>query len=326
MFAFLPANIICYFLSRNLKTKNIILIVFSLLFYAWGEPVCVALLIFSSFIGYIFAIAIDKSETKQQKKLYLIISLIINLGLLGIFKYAGFFVSNINYLLHVNLPVPQISLPIGISFYTFQIVSYVIDVYCNRVDSQKSFAKFLMYVSLYPQLIAGPIVRYIDIEREIDHREVSIVNISQGINRFIVGLAKKVIIANTAATLVSTFLDGKLATMGVLDAWFGLFMYTIQIYFDFSGYSDMAIGLGKIFGFTYCENFNYPYISKSATEFWRRWHMSLGSFFRDYVYIPLGGNRKRQLLNIFVVWFLTGFWHGASWNFIIWGLYFGTIW
>ena len=229
MFAFLPANIICYFLSRNLKTKNIILIVFSLLFYAWGEPVCVALLIFSSFIGYIFAIAIDKSETKQQKKLYLIISLIINLGLLGIFKYAGFFVSNINYLLHLNLPVPQISLPIGISFYTFQIVSYVIDVYCNRVDSQKSFAKFLMYVSLYPQLIAGPIVRYIDIEREIDHREVSIVNISQGINRFIVGLAKKVIIANTAATLVSTFLDGKLASMGVLDAWFGLFMYTIQI-------------------------------------------------------------------------------------------------
>ena len=322
MFAFLPANIICYFLSRNLKTKNIILIVFSLLFYAWGEPICVALLIFSSFIGYIFAISIDKSETKQQKKLYLIISLIINLGLLGIFKYAGFFVSNINYLLHLNLPVPQISLPIGISFYTFQIVSYVIDVYCNRVDSQKSFAKFLMYVSLYPQLIAGPIVRYIDIEREIDHREVSIVNISQGINRFIVGLAKKVIIANTAATLVSTFLDGKLASMGVLDAWFGLFMYTIQIYFDFSGYSDMAIGLGKIFGFTYCENFNYPYISKSATEFWRRWHMSLGSFFRDYVYIPLGGNRKRQLLNIFVVWFLTGFWHGASYNFILWGIYF----
>ena len=187
MFAFLPANIICYFLSRNLKTKNIILIVFSLLFYAWGEPVCVALLIFSSFIGYIFAIAIDKSETKQQKKLYLIISLIINLGLLGIFKYAGFFVSNINYLLHVNLPVPQISLPIGISFYTFQIVSYVIDVYCNRVDSQKSFAKFLMYVSLYPQLIAGPIIRYIDIEKEIDNREVNISNISQGINRFIIG-------------------------------------------------------------------------------------------------------------------------------------------
>lgn len=325
MFAFLPANIICYFLARNLKTKNIILIIFSLLFYAWGEPVCVALLIFSSFIGYIFAIAIDKSDTKQKKKFYLIISLIINLGLLGIFKYAGFFVSNINYLLHINLPVPQISLPIGISFYTFQIVSYVVDVYCNRVDSQKSFPKFLMYVSLYPQLIAGPIVRYIDIEREIDNREVNIVNISQGINRFIVGLAKKVVIANTAAALVSTFLDGKLATMGVLDAWFGLFMYTIQIYFDFSGYSDMAIGLGKIFGFTYCENFNYPYISKSATEFWRRWHMSLGSFFRDYVYIPLGGNRKRQLLNIFVVWFLTGFWHGASWNFIIWGLYFGTI-
>ena len=325
MFAFLPANIILYFLARNFKVKNIILIIFSLVFYAWGEPVCIALLIFSSFIGYIFAMQIHKSETEQQKKMYLIISLIINIGLLGIFKYTGFFVNNLNALLPIDLPVPNISLPIGISFYTFQIVSYVADVYCNRVKAQESFPKFLMYVSLYPQLIAGPIIRYIDIEKEIDNREVNISNISQGINRFIIGLAKKVIIANTAATLVSTFLDGEIATLGVLDAWFGLLMFTVQIYFDFSGYSDMAIGLGKIFGFTYCENFNYPYISKSATEFWRRWHMSLGSFFRDYVYIPLGGNRKRQLLNIFVVWFLTGFWHGASWNFIIWGLYFGTI-
>lgn len=325
MFAFLPVNIILYFLAKNLKIRNIILIIFSLIFYAWGEPVCVALLIFSSFIGYIFAVQMQKSETEQQKKIYLIISLIINVGLLGIFKYSGFFVNNLNALLPVDLPVPNISLPIGISFYTFQIVSYVADVYCNRVKAQQSFPKFLMYVSLYPQLIAGPIIRYIDIEKEIDNREVNISNISQGINRFIIGLAKKVIIANTAASLVSTFLDGEIATLGVLDAWFGLLMYTIQIYFDFSGYSDMAIGLGKIFGFTYCENFNYPYISKSATEFWRRWHMSLGSFFRDYVYIPLGGNRKRQLLNIFVVWFLTGFWHGASWNFIIWGLYFGTI-
>ena len=324
MFAFLPANIILYFLARNFKVKNIILIIFSLVFYAWGEPVCVALLIFSSFIGYIFAMQIHKSETEQQKKMYLIISLIINIGLLGIFKYTGFFVNNLNALLPIDLPVPNISLPIGISFYTFQIVSYVADVYCNRVKAQESFPKFLMYVSLYPQLIAGPIIRYIDIEKEIDNREVNISNISQGINRFIIGLAKKVIIANTAATLVSTFLDGEIATLGVLDAWFGLLMFTVQIYFDFSGYSDMAIGLGKIFGFTYCENFNYPYISKSATEFWRRWHMSLGSFFRDYVYIPLGGNRKRQLLNIFVVWFLTGFWHGASWNFIIWGLYFGV--
>ena len=322
MFAFLPANIILYFLARNFKVKNIILIIFSLVFYAWGEPVCVALLIFSSFIGYIFAMQIHKSETEQQKKMYLIISLIINIGLLGIFKYTGFFVNNLNALLPIDLPVPNISLPIGISFYTFQIVSYVADVYCNRVKAQESFPKFLMYVSLYPQLIAGPIIRYIDIEKEIDNREVNISNISQGINRFIIGLAKKVIIANTAATLVSTFLDGEIATLGVLDAWFGLLMFTVQIYFDFSGYSDMAIGLGKIFGFTYCENFNYPYISKSATEFWRRWHMSLGSFFRDYVYIPLGGNRKRQLLNIFVVWFLTGFWHGASYNFILWGLYF----
>ena len=328
MFAFLPANIILYFLARNFKVKNIILIIFSLVFYSWGEPVCVALLIFSSFIGYIFAMQIHKSETEQQKKMYLIISLIINIGLLGIFKYTGFFVNNLNALLPIDLPVPNISLPIGISFYTFQIVSYVADVYCNRVKAQESFPKFLMYVSLYPQLIAGPIIRYIDIEKEIDNREVNISNISQGINRFIIGLAKKVIIANTAATLVSTFLDGEIATLGVLDAWFGLLMFTVQIYFDFSGYSDMAIGLGKMFGFDFLENFNYPYISTSITDFWRRWHMSISSWFRDYVYIPLGGNRKgkaRQCLNIMIVWFLTGFWHGANWNFMLWGVYFGVI-
>ena len=325
IFAFLPVNIIFYFLSRDLKSKNFVLIVFSLLFYAWGEPLWIGLLIFSSFIDYVYALAIEKSNDNKKRKRLLVTSIVINLLLLGIFKYAGFFISNINFLFNLNLSIPQLSLPIGISFYTFQTISYTVDVYCDRLKAQRSFTKFLMYVSLYPQLIAGPIVRYIDIEREIDNRKVSISGISQGINRFIIGLGKKVIISNTAAALVAQFMDGDLSTLGVLDAWFGLFMYTIQIYFDFSGYSDMAIGLGKIFGFTYCENFNYPYISKSATEFWRRWHISLGSFFRDYVYIPLGGNRKRQLLNLFVVWFLTGFWHGASWNFIIWGLYFGTI-
>ncbi|MGM9530973.1 MBOAT family O-acyltransferase [Intestinibacter sp.] len=325
VFAFLPVNIIFYFLSKNLKVKNIVLIVFSLLFYAWGEPLWISILIFSTLVDYVHALAIEKSDDPKKRKLLLINSIVINLILLGVFKYAGFFVSNINYIFKLSLAVPKISLPIGISFYTFQTISYTADVYCGRVKAQKSFAKFLMYVSLYPQLIAGPIVRYVDIEKEIENRDISIVNISEGINRFIIGLAKKVVIANTAASLVATFLDSDLATIGVLDAWFGIFMYTIQIYFDFSGYSDMAIGLGRIFGFHYCENFNYPYISKSATEFWRRWHISLGSFFRDYVYIPLGGNRKRQLLNIFIVWFLTGFWHGASWNFIIWGLYFGAI-
>lgn len=325
LFAFLPVNIIFYFLARNLKAKNIILIVFSLLFYAWGEPLGLWILIFSALVDYVHALAIEKTDNQKKRKLLLINSIVINLALLGVFKYAGFFVSNINTIFGLSFAVPNISLPIGISFYTFQTISYTVDVYCNRLKAQKSFSKFLMYVALYPQLIAGPIVRYIDIEREIDNRKVNLTSISQGINRFIVGLAKKVIIANSAAVLVAQFMDSDLSTIGVLDAWFGLFMYTIQIYFDFSGYSDMAIGLGKIFGFNYCENFNYPYISKSATEFWRRWHISLGSFFRDYVYIPLGGNRKRQLLNIFVVWFLTGFWHGASWNFIIWGLYFGTI-
>ena len=325
IFAFLPMNIILYFLAKSLKVKNIILIIFSLIFYAWGEPIWITLLIFSALVDYIHALAIEKINEQKKKKILLINSIVINLILLGTFKYLGFFIENINVLFNLSLNVPQISLPIGISFYTFQTISYTVDVYWGKLKAQKNFSKFLMYVALYPQLIAGPIVRYIDIEKEIDNREVNIHNISQGINRFIVGLGKKVIIANTAASLVTRFLDGEIASMGVLDAWFGIFMFTIQIYFDFSGYSDMAIGLGKIFGFNYCENFNYPYISKSITEFWRRWHISLGSFFRDYVYIPLGGNRKRQLLNIFVVWFLTGFWHGASWNFIIWGLYFGTI-
>ena len=325
IFAFLPMNIILYFLAKSLKVKNIILIIFSLIFYAWGEPIWITLLIFSALVDYVHALAIEKINEQKKKKILLINSIVINLVLLGTFKYLGFFIENINVLFNLNLNVPQISLPIGISFYTFQTISYTVDVYWGKLKAQKSFTKFLMYVALYPQLIAGPIVRYIDIEKEIDNREVNIHNISQGINRFIVGLGKKVIIANTAASLVTRFLDGEIAKLGVLDAWFGIFIFTIQIYFDFSGYSDMAIGLGKIFGFNYCENFNYPYISKSITEFWRRWHISLGSFFRDYVYIPLGGNRKRQLLNIFVVWFLTGFWHGASWNFIIWGLYFGTI-
>lgn len=325
IFAFLPINIILYFLCKSLKVKNIVIIIFSLIFYSWGEPIWISILIFSTLVDYVHALAIERSDDPKKRKLFLISSIVINLLLLGTFKYLGFFVENINLLFNLSLNVPQISLPIGISFYTFQTISYTVDVYWGKVKAQESFAKFLMYVSLYPQLIAGPIVRYIDIEKQIDNREVNIHNISQGINRFIIGLAKKVIIANTAASLVATFLDGKIAELGVLDAWFGILMFTIQIYFDFSGYSDMAIGLGKIFGFNYGENFKYPYISKSITEFWRRWHISLGSFFRDYVYIPLGGNRKRQLLNIFVVWLLTGFWHGASWNFIIWGLYFGTI-
>ena len=244
--------------------------------------------------------------------------------MIGIFKYYNFFVNNINFLFNTNIALSSIGLPIGISFYTFQIISYVIDVYRGDVPAQKKFYKLLLYMSLYHQLIAGPIVRYIDVADEIDNRLITASNFSYGINRFIIGLLKKVIIANTAGQVASAFLDGNLDQLSVLGAWLGIIMYTIQIYFDFCGYSDMAIGLGRMFGFTYKENFNYPYIAKSVQDFWRRWHISLSSFFKDYVYIPLGGNRKNFVINVIIVWMLTGLWHGASWNFIIWGLYYGV--
>ena len=243
--------------------------------------------------------------------------------MIGIFKYYNFFVNNINFIFNTNIGLSSIGLPIGISFYTFQIISYVIDVYRQDVPAQKKFYKLLLYMSLYHQLIAGPIVRYIDVANEIDNRVITPNNFSYGINRFIIGLLKKVIIANTAGQVATVFLDSNLSELSVLGAWLGIIMYTIQIYFDFSGYSDMAIGLGRMFGFTYKENFNYPYIAKSVQDFWRRWHISLSSFFKDYVYIPLGGNRKSFIRNVLIVWMLTGLWHGASWNFIIWGLYYG---
>ena len=325
IFIFLPINLMFYYLMKNIKGKNIVLVVFSLLFYAWGEPLWIFLLLFSTLINYLHAIAIERCKDKKIRKYILLSDIIISLLMLGIFKYSGFVIENINNIFNVSMNIPKFSLPIGISFYTFQTLSYTVDVYRKDVKAQRSFLNFLMYVSLYPQLVAGPIVRYVDIEKEIENRKFDINQISQGINRFIIGLAKKVLIANVAGEFVVSYMGGQIQNLSVLEAWFGIAMFTIQIYFDFSGYSDMAIGLGKMFGFNYSENFNYPYISKSATEFWRRWHISLGSFFRDYVYIPLGGNRKRQLLNIFIVWFLTGLWHGASWNFIIWGLYFGFI-
>ena len=325
LFKFLPLNLIIYYLVKGTKVKNIVLLIFSLIFYAWGEPLWIGLLILSTLIDYVHAIYIEKYKDSKYKKYILISDIVLNLVILGVFKYSNFFIENINYILNTNIAIKSIALPIGISFYTFQTISYTIDVYNEKVKAQKDFSKLLMYVSLYPQLIAGPIVRYIDIEREIDNRQVNIDSIYTGINRFIIGLFKKILIANIAGKFVVTYMGSDISSITVMESWFGIFMFTIQIYFDFSGYSDMAIGLGKMFGFNYCENFNYPYISKSATEFWRRWHISLGSFFRDYVYIPLGGNRKRQLINLFIVWFLTGFWHGASWNFIIWGLYFGTL-
>ena len=324
LYFFLPINIILYFSSKNLNYRNLTLIIFSLFFYAWGEPVWITLLVFSATIDYFHGLLVEKYRGKIGAKLAVASSLILNLGLLGVFKYSGFIVSNINAL-GFNLPVPSFSLPIGISFYTFQTISYVIDVYREEVKPQKSYLKFLMYVSLYPQLVAGPIVRYSQVATETDFRQSKIEDISAGITKFVCGLTKKVAVANTAGLLAKGFMEGDFSSLSVAGSWLGILMYTLQIYYDFSGYSDMAIGLGRIFGFYYPENFNYPYISSSATEFWRRWHITLGGFFRDYLYIPLGGNRNHMYRNLFIVWFLTGLWHGASWNFIIWGLFWGFL-
>ncbi|MTI48915.1 MAG: MBOAT family protein [Firmicutes bacterium] len=325
LYLFLPLSLILYFSIKNIKYKNYILIFISLTFYAWGEPVWVSLLLFSSFVDYFHGLIAEKHRDNWKGKGAVISSLIVNLGLLGFFKYSGFIMDNFNMLTNLNIETHAFNLPIGISFYTFQTISYVIDVYRDKIPAQRSPFKLLLYVSMFPQLIAGPIVRYTDIAKQIDNRKITSRSFSKGINRFIIGLSKKVIIANIAGELSDKFLGGTMMEYTVAGAWFGIFMFAIQIYFDFSGYSDMAIGLGKILGFDYKENFNYPYISKSASEFWRRWHISLGSFFRDYVYIPLGGNRKHYIRNLLIVWFLTGLWHGASWNFVLWGLYFGIL-
>ena len=324
LFIFFPLTLFLYFIARNIKTKNFILVVASLIFYSWGEPVWVILLIFSSILDYTVSQAIEKHRNKPVTKFYLAVSVIVNLGLLAIFKYSGFFISTINSAFGLSLPEPAFSLPIGISFYTFQTMSYSIDVYRGNVKAQKSFMNFLMFVSLFPQLIAGPIVRYSDIEDQISERAVTTEAFSAGMTRFMAGLGKKVLIANYAGSLATSLLKD-IDSAAVMSVWFGVLFYAFQIYFDFSGYSDMAIGLGKMFGFDYPENFKYPYISTSITEFWRRWHITLSSFFRDYVYIPLGGNRvgiPRQILNLLIVWGLTGLWHGASWNFVLWGLYY----
>lgn len=324
LFIFFPLTLLLYFIARNIKTKNFILVAASLVFYSWGEPVWVILLIFSSILDYTVSHAIEKHRNQPITKFYLAVSVITNLGLLAVFKYSGFFISTVNSVFGLSLPEPAFSLPIGISFYTFQTMSYSIDVYRGNVKAQKSFMNFLMFVSLFPQLIAGPIVRYSDIEDQISERAVTTEAFSAGMTRFMAGLGKKVLIANYAGSLATSLLKD-IDSAAVMSVWFGVLFYAFQIYFDFSGYSDMAIGLGKMFGFDYPENFKYPYISTSITEFWRRWHITLSSFFRDYVYIPLGGNRvgiPRQILNLLIVWGLTGLWHGASWNFVLWGLYY----
>lgn len=325
LYLFLPLNFLFYFLISNLTYRNWVLILFSLFFYAWGEPLFVFMLVLTVFYNYCCGLWIEKYRGYRQARVFLMMAVALTLGLLGYFKYAVFIVDNLNALLGTGFQAKKAGLPIGISFYTFQVITYVVDVYRGEVPAQKSFAKLLLYISLFPQLVAGPIVRYQDIAAQMDRRETGLSGFYAGIRRFVIGLGKKVILANTAGEISALFLDGPLSQLSVLGAWFGVLLFTLQIYFDFSAYSDMAIGLGKMFGFTYKENFNYPYISLSATEFWRRWHISLGSFFRDYVYIPLGGNRKHPVRNLLIVWFLTGLWHGASWNFILWGLYYGIL-
>ena len=325
LYCFLPAVVLVYFLvPRNLK--NAVLLLFSLLFYAWGEPKYVFLMIATIGVFYGCGLAIGKASTQRWKKFWLILSAAVGLGLLAVFKYADFFIQNFSAATGISVSLLRIALPVGISFYTFQSLSYTIDVYRGKVPVQRNPVSFGAYVTLFPQLIAGPIVRYSDVVRELDSRTHTWEDTMLGIRRFLVGLGKKIILADNFALLISLFRDSQ--EKSVLFYWMYAIAFTLNIYFDFSGYSDMAIGLGRIFGFHFIENFNYPYLSKSITEFWRRWHMSLGSWFRDYVYIPMGGNRVpkwRWIVNIFTVWMLTGFWHGAAWNFILWGILFGVL-
>lgn len=325
LYYFLPIVIVLYFAVPK-KGKNLVLLLSSLFFYFWGEPVYTIIMLVMALSGYLHGLLIDKFRGTVKSKIALISSIVVGLGALGIFKYSNFFIANINQLFDSAMATLALALPIGISFYTFQILSYTIDLYRGKYEVQKNFIDFFMYVALFPQLIAGPIVRYADVNRELKTRTHSFENFAYGANRFCLGLAKKILLANVLAEFCNI---AKASTqMSVLWMWAYAIAYAMHIYFDFSGYSDMAIGLGRIFGFHFPENFCYPYISKSITEFWRRWHMTLGSWFRDYVYIPLGGNRVSKwkwIRNIFVVWFLTGFWHGAGWNFIVWGLMFAVL-
>lgn len=322
LFLFLPTFLLCYFIPKKRKTKNIVLLIFSLLFYGYGEPIYVLLMILSIIVNYFIVLLMDKSS---KPKKWLIIDLVFNLGLLFFFKYTNFFLDNINNLFNLNIKFLSISLPIGISFYTFQILTYVIDVYKSKVPVQKSIINLGCYISAFPQLIAGPIVRYETVNKELNDRCEDIEGFATGIRRFIIGLFKKCVIANEMAYVADTLFGSSIASLGTIGMIVGGVAFTFQIYFDFSGYSDMAIGLGKMLGFNYLENFNYPYVARTITDFWRRWHISLSTFFRDYVYIPLGGNRckrVRHIFNLFVVWALTGLWHGASWNFVFWGLFY----
>ena len=325
LFAFLPITLLCYFVvpRKNVKIKNVILLVMSLLFYALGELKYFWVMILSILVNY----GITMGMNEKNKKVLVVLAIIFNIGLLGVFKYTNFFIRTLNHVPTFSINEINLTLPVGISFFTFQIMSYVIDVYWGKVKKQKNIINIATYITLFPQLIAGPIVNYKTVESELEDREQKWENVASGFRRFIIGLAKKVIIANNVAIIADAVFNTPTYDLGTGLVWIGAIAYALQIYFDFSGYSDMAIGLGRIFGFKLLENFNYPYIASSITDFWRRWHISLSSWFKEYVYIPLGGNRcskLKWLRNIFIVWMLTGFWHGANWNFIIWGLYFAV--
>ena len=324
LFVFLPCVFLLYLVIPSLRLKNLLLTVMSLLFYAYGEPVYVGLMMISAFINYIFGLLVKKVAAA---KIVVAMAVLVNIGMLGVFKYSGFIIENVNQLLGSEIPMPKIALPIGISFFTFQALSYVIDVYRKEVDVQRDFGKILLYISFFPQLIAGPIVKYHDIEKEMDHRKQTVTGVAKGIRRFIIGLSKKILIANVMGQAADYVFGLNSSGINVWSAWLGAISYTLQIYYDFSGYSDMAIGLGEMFGFHFLENFNYPYSADSIQDFWRRWHISLSTWFKEYLYIPLGGNRKgkgRTAINKMVVFFSTGLWHGASWNFVIWGMIHGT--
>ena len=326
---FFPAVLILYFICTDLRWRNGVLLVASLIFYSWGEPIWVLAMIGSTAINYVAAMLIGRASSPGLRKTALVVGAAASLAVLFYFKYAAFLVNSVTSLFGVSFSIPVLELPIGISFYTFQVLTYTVDVYRGKSPVQRDPFKLMLYVSCFPQLIAGPIVQYSDVAVMLDERESTLEGFTEGMKRFAVGLSKKVLLANVCGLIIEELPSAAGASgMSVLGAWYISVLYSLQLYFDFSGYSDMAIGMGRIFGFTYKENFNYPYISKSASEFWRRWHISLGSFFRDYVYIPLGGNRRgraRTALNLAIVWALTGLWHGASWNFVIWGLYYGVL-
>ncbi len=336
LMAFLPLTLLLYYgvgvaLTKNVTVKNCILLLASLVFYAWGEPVYIVLMLLSILFNFAAGRVIDSALSDGRTglaKFQFIADVVYNLAVLGFFKYADFVVDNINGLFGAHIPPLELPLPIGISFYTFQILSYIIDLYTGKIRVQKNLVSFALYISLFPQLIAGPIVKYKEIEEQLVGRKESLVKYSRGMARFVVGLAKKLLLANTLGAVYSGIQAMDVGSLSAQTAWTGFACYTLQIYFDFSGYSDMAIGLGSMFGFRFNENFNYPYIATSITDFWRRWHISLSSWFRDYVYIPLGGNRRktpRVIFNLMVVWLLTGLWHGAAWNFVLWGMFYGVL-